>query len=314
MKRYILFILFLLIPFIVNAEVKITNIEQIDITEGLKVDDPTYKDLTINFNIKFNKVEDFIKYKVTIKNDTNKDYEIATTNNDSKDDYIKYKYKFDDDDKIIKANNEKILFITITYDKEVSLSKFVDGKYIDEKKVSISLSNEEKNPKTSVGIYVLISIICLAISTTLILLIKNKMNTIPISLLVFFFLIPISIYALEKITIEINTKVEITTTTKTTKFSYSCLGPNHDESGNDTLTYIDGMTWEEFFNSDYAKDLNPLYKDHIKAGGFSFLGDEYAACLEEGHNHDDCVANSKVKPSDKIISSEEYSYYYGRCR
>ena len=43
MKRYILFILFLLIPFIVNAEVKITNIEQIDITEGLKVDDPTYK-------------------------------------------------------------------------------------------------------------------------------------------------------------------------------------------------------------------------------------------------------------------------------
>ena len=150
MKRYILFFLFLLLPFIVNAEVKITNIEQIDITEGLEVDDPTYKDLSINFNIKFNKVEDFIKYKVTIKNDTNKDYELGTSNNESKEDYIKYRYKFDDDDQIIKANGEKILFITITYDKEVSLSKYKDGKYIDEKKIAISLSNEEKNPKKKI--------------------------------------------------------------------------------------------------------------------------------------------------------------------
>jgi len=288
MKRYILFILFLLIPFMVHAEVKITNIEQIDITEGLKVDDPTYKDLTINFNIKFNKVEDFIKYKVTIKNDTNKDYEIATTNNDSKDDYIKYKYKFDDDDKIIKANNEKILFITITYDKEVSLSKFVDGKYIDEKKVSISLSNEEKNPKTSVGIYVLISIVCLAISTTLIMLIKNKMNTIPISLLVFFFLIPISIYALEKITIEVEANVEIEKSVH--EFCYT--------SGN--IPFLENSTWKEFVNN---KNLNT---DHY----FSIYNDKIVVSLDGSCGGDGIVYTNDepVKPTDKIIEAGNVCY------
>ena len=101
-KILLLFLLF--IPVLVHAEVKITNIEEINKSDDVISKHPSYKDLDINFDITFNKVEDFIKYKVTINNDTKKDYEINTGIEFSNKENIKYETTMPDNKSIIKAN------------------------------------------------------------------------------------------------------------------------------------------------------------------------------------------------------------------
>ena len=52
------------------------------------VNEATYQNLSIKFDIKFNEVNDFAKYKIVINNQTNEDYEISEVNPNSQ--YVTY--------------------------------------------------------------------------------------------------------------------------------------------------------------------------------------------------------------------------------
>ena len=74
-----LFLILLLLPIMVHAEVKITSVELENSTVGLDAEEhPGYQGLKINFNLKFSNIKEFARYKVIIENDTDKDYEINT--------------------------------------------------------------------------------------------------------------------------------------------------------------------------------------------------------------------------------------------
>ncbi len=260
MKKFLILLLFLLfLPTLVKAEVKITNVEIVDNTKGLEVSKPTFEGLKLNVDINFKEIEDFVKYKLTINNDTKKDYEINVGTEFSKGEYIKYEYTLDSDG-IVKKGTEKDVYLTITYNKLVPYKELINGKFNEKNNMIINLSNEEKNPKTSVGIYVLIAILCLVISTSLILLIKNKMNTIPLTIFLLL-LIPVSIYALEKLTIEIDTNITIVAKENKLSIYNDFCGWSPRKAAD--IEFTEGMTFEDFINSDYSNQLGNDMKDAL---------------------------------------------------
>ena len=153
MKKYLLFILVLLVPFFVKAEskVKIIEAELVEKDDSVEVlEEPTFEGLSIDFNLRFSEQDTGIIYKITVKNDSNKDYEINDGKKDTEGDYFYYAIQVEDDSKIIKAGETKELLLGVYYNKYVPLDGFKDRKYNESNKMSINLSNDEViNPYTS---------------------------------------------------------------------------------------------------------------------------------------------------------------------
>ena len=201
-------------------EVSIKSYELVYNTETtIEVSKPKVDGLNISFDLSFSKVNDYARYKLVISNPTNKDYELSKDLEFSTSDYISYTFEYDDGDSIILANKEKIMYITITYEKVVPAEALVDGKFIETNKMSIGLSyasstsmteKDEKNPNTSIGIIALvviaatISIICIVVLTK-----TTKKRYIAPILIISLVLLPIGIHALEKLQINIDTKITI---------------------------------------------------------------------------------------------------------
>jgi len=213
MKKLLSFIFLLFIPFMVNAEVKIKDAVLVDNTEGLEVEkNPHHEGLQLDINMKLSNVGEFAKYKLTIANDTKKDYEIDMGEAFSKKEYIKYEFSFvEDDNAILKANESKDIYVLVTYNKEVPENEFVNGVYKDDNVMTINLSTEEEqvNPNTKTGYAILATAVLLFISLLLILLNKYKLDHLMVLVIAIAVTLPISIYALEKITIKIQAQIEI---------------------------------------------------------------------------------------------------------
>ena len=316
MKK-IIFILALLFPFIVSAadNVKITNIEQLEKSDTVTVNnEPTFEGLKINFDLKFTELNDFVKYKVTIKNEDSKDYEIEAGVSFSEGEYVKYEFGLNGEQNVIKAGEEKELTLQITYVKEPDPEHFVDGKYVEQNAMSINLSTEdgqhssvdpaakEDNPHTGArGIIILIAVL-LGIAIVIISLEKKN----AFFLIALFLLIPLTIHALEKITLDIDTKIEIEANEKTFKvIDYNC---GFGEPKVYEFAYMNGMTWDEWKASDYCTQARAKYTtDEISDYAFenlftsnNFEYNEYNACME---------AIPEVHPTEGMTDEEIDALY-----
>ena len=262
MKKYLLLLLLLLLPVMVNAKenVEITNIElthQSDYAEI--VNDATAEGLKINFDIKFSKEKDSVEYKITIKNNDSKDYELQEGKTFDKNEYITYEVKYSGDNKI-KANSTKEATIIITYAHEVPVEKLVNGKYEYKNQMSIDLSNNVENPKTTAKILIIALITVLLVVGTIIVLsgsTKAKLLTILVVAL-----IPITTLAISKITITVDSKVVIE---REGEFCYNTYDPQTEKPVNKYFKFLPGMSWQEYLESDYNQnyfsidtDSNPL--------------------------------------------------------
>ena len=104
------------------------------------------------------------------------------------------------------------MYVTLTYTKQVPNEELTDGKYEEDNSMVINLSyGEEDNPETGGLIYGVLALIVLfaivfVLSSTIY---KAKNNSIPMYIIIGLLLIPVTIYALEKITINLDTHVEI---------------------------------------------------------------------------------------------------------
>ena len=304
-KILLLFLLF--IPFVVHAEVKITNIEEINKSDDVISKHPSYKDLDINFDITFNEVEDFIKYKVTINNDTKKDYEINTGIEFSNKENIKYETTMPDNKSIIKANTEEIVYITITYNKKVDNNLFKAGIYTEQNNMSINLSNDTKNPNTSTG-YITVAVVLLVIS--LIIMIKyHNYKIYHFTLPILILLLPITILALETLTININTNITIQGNEKlmTIINNYCDLKPSETED----IKYLDGMTINDLIGSDYFNSISNDMKSNFerKLTLYAYNKD-FVHCVQEveyqGYNY-----NMTPEEQEKY---ERYITHYRECQ
>ena len=340
MKKHILFILLLLVPFIVKAQdVKIKDISLVDSTTDLEVEEhPEFKDLNINFDLKFRNIHDFIKYKVTVENTSKKDYEIDDTTEFSDGEFIKYEFTYDNDN-VIKAGKEKEFYITITYNKEIPDDRYDNGKYVEKNNMTINLSegdssSTEQNPYTSTLPYI---VIILEVVALICLIIAYKKKKSLMILLIAPLFIPLTIYALEKISINIEANIEVEYTNSTMLFRWC----EHDSNGENnyelSIEYQKGMTWEEFFDSEYYDNIDSadaLRRLEIDNNFFNYYSNEYDSCKadivwpkpEDFDSPDDYEAAydiarqlsndcfdeyaSKISDSNEAIKSDKEGYYY----
>ena len=110
MKKFLFIIIFLSFIFIPNVvakeEVYIEEISLDSKSETCIKSDVNFNGLNVSFDVKFQTLGDFVKYKIIINNSSSEDYEL-NLNNNSISDYISYEY--DSEDNIIKANEKKII-------------------------------------------------------------------------------------------------------------------------------------------------------------------------------------------------------------
>ena len=264
MKKGLLWILvgvLLIVPFITvkaSANVQISKVELVESSDGTVINaEPTASGLNLNFNITFGSVNDYAKYSVTIKNNDGEDYKISNTE-PTVSDYMKYEFVFEDDSNIIKANSEKKLNIVITYKQEVPQEELVDGKYTEINNVDVKLvnaiTNEEiNNPNTSDNILLYINLLLVSVILCGVAIKSKKVRKSVAVITLMLVALPLSVKALEEITIKLNTAVEIS------KERELCLVPSvkyFDEAEIFKFNY--GSTWEEFIDLD---NDNPFYID-----------------------------------------------------
>ena len=211
-KRIIIYFLFLLFvfPCFVYAEVcqkddiKIVTIENIEEKGNIEeISNPTNENNQVNLNTKMNVIGDSITYKVVLKNTSNSDY--VFDKNQIEKDYINYEITYDDESNNIKAGEEKVIYLNLSYSNKPQTEQIKETS-----QVSFNLINDKGdsliNPETgnkSFYIY-LIAIILLSI-----ILLKNKKNTLLSVIVITLLLIPTLVKASCTCTLDINLNLEI---------------------------------------------------------------------------------------------------------
>ena len=161
--------------------------------------------LSMDFDLKFKEVNDYAKYKIVVENKDNKDYKISVDSNFENSKYISYKY---DNADILKANSDTEFYVTVTYNKKLDESNYVDGKYSEKNSAVLKLSDAVNNPKTFNNSWALIILVVMCV--TLIFLFKNKKNR-GLNVLILFSLlsVPLFVKAIDYLKITVNSNVVI---------------------------------------------------------------------------------------------------------
>lgn len=218
MRKIILFLfsLVMFIPFL-NAE-ETVKIKEITLNEksdnAIEVANPMYEGFNINFNVKFNGIDDYIQYKVVIQNKDKEDYKIVN-NNSNISEFVEYSFIYDDNDDVIKANSEKIMYVKIKYTKEVPTERLTEGKYTEEKQISLTIKNDSTgkvvNPKTGVNQGVVSTLLVMTITGIVMLIIIDKKEAKVLVTIIGICLlsIPFVVNALKELVLKVDSKVEI---------------------------------------------------------------------------------------------------------
>ncbi len=215
-NKMIIVLLFglLFYPFCIQAEVcnkddiKIGNIELVD-TKGnaLEASDSNNNNNTINLNAKMNVVGDGLTYKVVIKNTSVNDY--VFDKNQILKDYIHYDISFEDNSSIIKAGEEKAVYLKLSYDNKPSVDNLSDGVLNERNEVSFILKENIINPNTGNQVFVLMLIMISFFFLSFILQIKGEKKKYLMFIIISIFGIPIFTKAACSCTLDVNLNIEI---------------------------------------------------------------------------------------------------------
>lgn len=280
MKKLFTFLLILLlIPVTVMGEVcdtdKITissiNIESIsDGAEEKTAASASGKN--VNLDLGMSEVGDNVKYKIVVKNDSDDDYEIDEGNFNISNNYIKYTLESDTESNIVPGKSTKIMYLKVQYDKEVPSESFDEnGSYKENQSMVVNLSNDKEDvtptpsastptptpeqvkvPDTkSTSMLALFSVLIIIAGIAIGFIAYDKYDLLLVLLVASFILIPISANALCKCNINIDSKVEITTS----NMKEFCVRIGEEIA---RYNYEEGMTFNDFLNSEY--NTKPFYR------------------------------------------------------
>lgn len=209
MKKVLLLILLLLIPFTVNAKdncdnnitIKNITLEKVEGT-AVELTKSKIENHSIKLDIKFNKLGDTAIYKLLLKNESNESFIINENSVQTNSKYIKSKIITNDNSKIIGSKKEKEVLLIVEYNKRIDDGLFENNEYkLNEELIINLMNNKTNNPITSSGIPILILIILIAILFTI-----YKKEKIVLFIICIAF-IPISVYAVCTATIKVNGKL-----------------------------------------------------------------------------------------------------------
>ena len=263
MKKIILSILLfvLFMPFCVNAETcdldkisisSITIEEKSDNVEEL--DEATANGKNINLNLSMSDIGDTIVYKIIVKNDSDEDYQFDKNSISINSDYIDYSMESDDDSTIIKANETKEIYLRVEYKNEVPEEEFNDGTFNENQDMVVNLSTGNtisvpdtlKNPKTGVQSYIIILSLLLIISiASYVLLRKKKYMKFMVLIIGSTIIIPISVFAVCKAEINVQTNVTIEKRYEVTYSYWDILTEEEAEK------YKSAIPVDQYYENDY---------------------------------------------------------------
>ena len=211
MKK-ILFLILLLIPFVVNADNSGITIESVELVEqigtsGVYSNEEHGSD-NIDFNIRFNNLEDSVKYKIVIHNGTKDDYEIPEGTVASSNKAFGFNTELTEDVSVFKSGEDITMLLTINYDEELDDTGFVNGVFTETNTASITFINQSSNPLTSKGTIVATAIIVMLISFAGIAIFTRRYKSLSIIILAIAF-VPIVTNALKKYSININANIKV---------------------------------------------------------------------------------------------------------
>ena len=287
MKKFIIPILLLLmfIPIYVSAEtcdnnkISISSISLKEKSDNVEeLNEATTNGNNIILDLSMSEVGDNIKYKIAVKNDSNEDYELDKNSFNISSNYIDYILESDDNSNIVKANSSKTLYLKLEYKNEVPEDKFENGSYNDNKTMTVQLSNKNtieipdtlKNPNTGIQLNILIFVIILLICGTIYLLLKKKKYTKFMILIIgIAIIIPISVCALCKYNIMINSNINIKNNSYTgTLYRYNNI---HIKKGSNIFGYF-------LKSSDVYK--NTLYNTYEECSA-NITNDDYCEKVQD---------------------------------
>ena len=320
-------ILIISIPAIVSAQAEGVSIKSIELVEkstgATELASPRHEGLEVFFHVKFKELQDKAKYKVVIENTSDNQYEITTTNNFDGREYMTYTYSFEEEGNIVNPNSSKTMYVEVRYSSEVPDNKYVNGKYSEENAFNILVDKpsapadpdptepdepdpepepekeepkeeeEIENPDTGANLPWIILVSVLIIGLGVYLAIQKKLPLRKVSgfIIAIGISIPIIASAIEQLYVKVNVYVEIEkqapptqTKTFTLDCSYEPEYPYHFE---------EGMTWEEFINSEYNVD------------GFYFE-ERYDDVENEFVNTITMYSNYYIIPRSEYIEAKEY--------
>ena len=297
-----------------NNEVYISEVKLDDQSDNVIINKRALPNgLNIDVDIRFKNVGDYAKYKVKVKNNTNKDYQIDDQTRFGDSDYIKYEFSFDDKNNEIKAGQEKTMYVKISYNKEIPEEALENGRYTESRSMDIELIDSASivNPKTGRTI---ISILVLLISSGLVIyLIRNrKSRKLMAVVMVLGLLVPSIVLAAEKLTITINSNIEVAVKPQICVYNSGGIKSYYQ--------YDDGMTVREFLDSNYNVDEYSILSEfkynsidsacHVPK---SPIKSTFNSSIEENLNMiglgSVCNMWNYVNESDEIISEDEGCYY-----
>ena len=327
------FLILLFIPFIVLAEecnindVVISSIEPIK-TNGNLVEktEATAEGQKINLDLKVYEEGDSIEYKVLLKNTSNEDYYFDENSLKQDNDYMSYEFIYQDNSNIIKPKEEKELIIRVTYKNKVQEPTSYTINKTNNIVINLSNKNIINNPNTGDKIIILFSIliISLIIITISKLIKKRKYIKTLMILLPLLMIIPVTVYAICKCNIELESKIEINNS-----IPLYDLVQNIAKENNSCITKYDGKITDELNKTVDATNVyfnKCIDKRNIIFGGFCwqmlrtndtkgirmiYNGEPVnGKCLSNREDHKGIISTNKNGNSynDKIELNNTYLY------
>ena len=204
----------LFIPFVFAENlVEIESIELIDFSDTAKEKtEPTHEGLEMNYDVSFGEVDDFVKYKIVVKNNSDVDYKISEKELFNESHYVKYTYEVGE---LLKAKSSVEVYLTISYNKEIDEIDFTNGVYEETNKAIVKLldeNNEEVNPntKSSAIMFIIFGIAILLFLASVFMLLKEKRSRYVGFMMIFgIIVIPFVVKAIEELILQANVKVEV---------------------------------------------------------------------------------------------------------
>ena len=163
-KVLILLLSVLLIPMNVFAEtcdpegVTIQSIEMIEKADGsFELTEATANGTVLNLDIAFTRKDDYIKYKTTVKNNTDVDYVLDESMFNKK--YTNVRYTFETEDKMVKAGSTRDLTLLVSLTDDPGMSKFNETNSFNLDLTGGKIINPETGVKSLIYILPILTII-----------------------------------------------------------------------------------------------------------------------------------------------------------
>ncbi len=230
MKKILLLVItcIFIFPILVSAEVCQKDdivISKVELNEvrgnAEETVDPNNDNNQLNLNAKMNVIGDSLTYKVVIKNTSNSDY-VFDKNQITKD-YINYDISYEDNSNIIKAGEEKVIYLRLNYQEKPQVENLTNVVLKENSQVSFQLSKSNDNiinPET--GNKTFMTIIILVILLGILLILRKKLKEISLVIMISLFLIPSIVQAICTSTLDINLNLEINAKEAQFMFGMQC--------------------------------------------------------------------------------------------